>query len=144
MKKKKKQGRAISYYFNFPLLLACLFPTVKREWEICLPKVKVLIDYSYKGKKCSLSILFLRIAFLKMFELKVLNLKCCEFFLSLIHTQPLCIFTSTFKFSDVNHSRKHRAASGEYNLQMAGEMGASPKITALRTCEPRDAPSPNN
>lgn len=105
------QETAISYYLNFPLLLVYLSPTVKWEWEICLPKVKVLIDYSYKGgkKKCSLSIFFLR-----MFELKVLNLKCCEFFLSLIHTQPLCIFTSTFTFSDANYSCKHGAASEEY------------------------------
>lgn len=42
---------SISYYLNFPFLLVCLSPTVKREREICLPKVKLLIDYSYKGKK---------------------------------------------------------------------------------------------
>lgn len=135
---------SISYYLNFPFLLVCLSPTVKREREICLPKVKLLIDYSYKGKKkCSLPIFFLRLAFLRMFELKLFNLTCYEFFLSLIHNQPLCIFTSTFKFADANYRCKHGAANGEYDLQMAGGVGPSPKISTLYCGEPREALSPN-
>lgn len=144
-KKKKKMHRpSISYYLNFPFLLVCLSPTVKRGWEICLPKVKLLIDYSYKGKKkCSLPIFFLRLAFLRMFELELFNLTCYEFFLSLIHYQPLCIFTSTSKFSDANYRCKHAGANGEHDLQMARGMRPSPKISTLYCGEPGEALSPN-
>lgn len=78
-----------------------------------------------------------------MFELKLFNLTCYEFFLSLIHNQPLCIFTSTFKFSDVDYSCKHVTANGEYDLQMAGGMGPSPKISTLYSGASREALSPN-
>lgn len=78
-----------------------------------------------------------------MFELKVLNWKCGDFFLSLIHNQPPCIFTTTIKFSDMNYNCKHGAASGEYDLQMAEEKEPQPKISAFCFCEPRDALSPN-
>lgn len=50
-KKKTNQGTAISYYLNFPLLLVCLSPTVKKESEIRLPKEKAVTYYSCKGKK---------------------------------------------------------------------------------------------
>lgn len=66
-----------------------------------------------------------------------------NFFLSLIHNQPLCIFTSTFKFSDANYSCKHGTATGEYDLQMAEGMGPSLKISTLYSDESRKALSPN-